>query len=86
MPITFYIAIYGISVHEVGATKPEKYNSLEPKRGYMSLSLEDDCPECDASNFYKAASMRIQLGTKKKWHCANCEYGFITINGINTSA
>lgn len=52
----------------------------------MSLSLEDDCPRCDASEFYKAASMRIQLGIKKKWHCTNCEYGFIEINGIDTSA
>ena len=86
MPITFYIAIYGISVHEVGATKPEKYNSLETIAHSMSLSLEDDCPRCDASEFYKAASMRIQLGIKKKWHCTNCEYGFIEINGIDTSA
>lgn len=52
----------------------------------MSLSLEDDCPVCDASEFYKAASMRIQLGMKKKWHCTDCDYGFVTINGIDTSA
>ncbi len=51
----------------------------------MSLSLENDCPKCDSTEFYKAASMRIQLGTKMKWHCTSCEYGFVTINGIDTS-
>lgn len=52
----------------------------------MSLSLKTDCPQCDSEEFYKAASMRIQLGTKKKWHCTECQYGFVTINGIDTSA
>ena len=67
-------------------TGPEKYNSPETQRRRMSLSLEDDCPKCDASEFYKAASMRIHLGIKKKWHCTDCEYGFVTINGIDTRA
>jgi transposase-like protein len=52
---------------------------------YMALSKTADCPECDGSEFYKAASMRVQLGTKQKWHCTDCEYGFVTINGIDTS-
>jgi hypothetical protein len=52
----------------------------------MSLSLETDWPDCDSTEFYKAASMRIHLGVKKKWHCTNCAYGFTTINGIDTSA
>ena len=51
----------------------------------MALSKTADCPECDGSEFYKAASMRVQLGTKQKWHCTDCEYGFVTINGIDTS-
>ncbi len=52
----------------------------------MGLSLATDCPECGAEEFYRAASMRIQLGEKKKWHCTGCDYGFVTINGIDTSA
>lgn len=52
----------------------------------MSLSLENDCPECGTEEFYKVASTRLHLGTKKKWHCPNCDYGFVTIDGIDTSA
>jgi rubredoxin len=53
----------------------------------MSMSLQRDCPVCDESReFYRAASMKIQLGTKKKWHCPECDYGFVTIDGIDTSA
>lgn len=51
----------------------------------MSLSLETECPECGTDEFYKAASMRINLGQKVKWHCPDCDYGFVTIDGINTS-
>lgn len=51
----------------------------------MSLSLEGDCPECGANEFYRVASMRIQLGEKRKWHCTECDYGFVTIDGIDTS-
>lgn len=52
----------------------------------MALSKETDCPKCDATEFYKSASTRIQLGTKQKWRCTDCQYGFVTINGIDTSA
>lgn len=52
----------------------------------MSPSPDDECPECGADEFYKAASTRLHLGMKKKWHCTDCEYGFVTINGIDTSA
>jgi rubredoxin len=51
----------------------------------MTLSLEAVCPECGATEFYKAASMELHLGTKRKWHCPDCDYGFVTINGIDTS-
>lgn len=52
----------------------------------MSLSLKEECPECGADEFWKVASMRVQLGRKKKWHCTDCEYGFVTIDGIDTRA
>ena len=52
----------------------------------MNLSLERECPECgEPREFYKAASMRVQLGTKEKWHCPECDYGFVTIDDIDTS-
>lgn len=51
----------------------------------MALSLESDCPDCGAGEFYKSASTTLHLGTKKKWRCTECEYGFVTINGIDTS-
>ena len=50
----------------------------------MSLSLKQDCPKCENDEFYKAASTRLHLGTKVKWHCTGCDYGFVEINGINT--
>ena len=52
----------------------------------MSLSLEHDCPECgETREFYRAASTQMHLGTKKKWHCPECEYGFVTIGDIDSS-
>ena len=53
----------------------------------MSLSLEHDCPECgETREFYRAASTEMHLGTKEKWRCPECEYGFVTIDGIDSSA
>ncbi len=53
----------------------------------MSLELEHDCPHCEESRiFYKAASMTVHLGTKTKWRCPECNYAFIKINGIDSSA
>ena len=77
------------SVRRLGdaSRHPERENYNVPpvlSRG-MGLSLETDCPDCDSTEFYKAASTRIHLGTKKKWHCTGCDYGFVTINGIDTS-
>ena len=46
----------------------------------MGLELEYECPECGASEFWRAASTRIHLGEKVKWHCTECDYGFIRIN------
>ena len=53
----------------------------------MSLAVERDCPDCETSReFYQAASTRHHLGVKEKWHCPECDYGFVTIDGIDTSA
>jgi rubredoxin len=53
----------------------------------MSIAVERDCPECGTRReFYRAASTRLELGEKTKWHCPDCEYGFVTIDGIDTSA
>jgi rubredoxin len=54
----------------------------------MSLERERDCPVCGESRtFYRAASTELHLGTKVKWHCPGCEYGFVTIGEeIDTSA
>ena len=49
------------------------------------MSPEHECPNCGVQDFYRAASTRIHLGTKVKWHCPTCEYGFVRINGIDTS-
>lgn len=53
----------------------------------MTRSLEGHCPNCGTEReFYKAASTTLQLGRKRKWHCPECGYGFVTINGIDTRA
>jgi len=52
----------------------------------MSLSLEHNCPECgETREFYRTASTEMHLGTKEKWRCPECEYGFVTIGGIDSS-
>ena len=53
----------------------------------MSLELEHYCPSCgEDREFYKAASMTVQLGRKEKWHCPECDYGFVRIDGnVDTS-
>lgn len=53
----------------------------------MTRALERDCPECgETREFYRAASTILELGTKKKWHCPECRFGFVTIDGIDTAA
>ncbi|WP_187433101.1 DUF7838 family putative zinc beta-ribbon protein [Natronococcus pandeyae] len=52
----------------------------------MSLELDHECPNCgDEKTFYRAASTTLHLGTKIKWHCPDCDYGFVQINGIDSS-
>jgi predicted RNA-binding Zn-ribbon protein involved in translation (DUF1610 family) len=46
----------------------------------MSLDIEHDCPRCgERREFWKAASMRVHLGVKTKWRCAECGFGFVRI-------
>lgn len=54
----------------------------------MSMELERDCPVCEQSRvFYRAASTEVHLGTKVKWHCPQCDYGFVRIDGnVDTGA
>jgi rubredoxin len=53
----------------------------------MALYLEHYCPDCgEDREFYKAASMSVHLGRKEKWHCTECDYGFVRIDGsVDTS-
>ena len=54
----------------------------------MSLELDAHCPSCGESRtFWRVASTQMHLGEKVKWHCAECNYGFVRIDGtVNTSA
>ena len=50
------------------------------------MELEQDCPECDSEEFYRAASTMVHLGEKVKWRCADCGYTFVRIDGtVDTS-
>ena len=52
----------------------------------MALELDHECPSCgEEKTFYRAASMRVHLGEKVKWHCPDCSYGFVRINGVDSS-
>ncbi|NHN41129.1 hypothetical protein G9C85_05695 [Halorubellus sp. JP-L1] len=49
----------------------------------MSLELEHYCPDCGEERvFYRAASTTLHLGTKVKWHCPDCDYGFVQVDGV----
>ena len=48
----------------------------------MSLELEMDCPVCEEPRtFWKTGSTKLHLGTKRKWECSECGYGFVRIDG-----
>jgi len=53
----------------------------------MSKEIEHYCPDCDGDEtFYRAASTTLHLGTKVKWHCSECDYGFVEVDDeIDTS-
>jgi len=54
----------------------------------MSMELERDCPTCgETKAFYRAASTELHLGEKVKWHCPDCDYGFVRIgSAVDTGA
>ena len=58
----------------------------------MALELDHECPACgETKTFYRSASTEMHLGTKVKWHCPDCEYGFVRIGrggeiAVDTSA
>lgn len=52
----------------------------------MAQELERKCPRCGKEQmFYRAASTTLHLGEKVKWYCPECQYGFVQIDGIDTS-
>lgn len=63
------------------------FNSTHLKSEDMSTELERYCPDCEADReFFQAASTTLHLGTKVKWHCSECDYGFVQVDGqIDTS-
>ncbi|MFB6138812.1 MAG: hypothetical protein ABEJ26_00060 [Halosimplex sp.] len=53
----------------------------------MSEVIQFECPVCgEETEFFQAASMQVHLGKKVKWHCSECGYGFVRIDGtVDTS-
>lgn len=53
----------------------------------MSSRLAHYCPQCGTDrSFYRVASTEVHLGTKVKWRCPECDYGFVRIDGaVDTS-
>lgn len=53
----------------------------------MAMALDHVCPECDEERTFRlAARTTLHLGRKTKWTCPECSYGFVQIDGIDTSA
>lgn len=53
----------------------------------MSMERERQCTNCETTKtFYLAASTRLHLGEKAKWHCPDCDYGFVTIDDVVDSS
>ena len=53
----------------------------------MSKTLARECPRCDAEReFFRAANTEVHIGEKVKWHCPECDHGFVRIDGtVDTS-
>ncbi len=54
----------------------------------MALEMEHHCPNCGGERtFWRVAATEMHLGEKVKWHCGDCDYGFVRIDGtVDTSA
>ena len=53
----------------------------------MAMELEHNCPVCGKERtFYRSASTTLHLGEKTKWACPDCFYGFVLVDGIDSSA
>lgn len=54
----------------------------------MSLDTTRYCPDCgEERTFWRAASTELHLGEKVKWHCEECDYGFVKIgDAVDTGA
>jgi len=65
----------------MGQAERGTFNYDTPEATPMSLELEQECPECgETREFYRAASTTMHLGEKTKWHCPECDYGFVRID------
>ncbi|NUB92587.1 hypothetical protein HTZ84_04080 [Haloterrigena sp. SYSU A558-1] len=52
----------------------------------MAMELDHECPNCGTERtFYRAASTTLHLGEKVKWHCPECDYGFVKIGDNGTA-
>jgi rubredoxin len=49
-------------------------------------SLSHACPRCEAErSFYRVASTQLHLGEKTKWHCPECDFGLVRVDGIDST-
>ena len=64
------------------------FNYSQPEARGMAMDLEHYCPVCEEyRTFWKVASTTMHLGTKVKWHCEECDHGFVRIDGaVDTGA
>lgn len=62
------------------------FNTPPGRPTNMVLEMEHDCPHCGGSQtFWRTAATTLHLGDKTKWRCSECDYGFIQIDGIDSS-
>jgi predicted RNA-binding Zn-ribbon protein involved in translation (DUF1610 family) len=53
----------------------------------MTMELDHGCPACgEERTFWRVASTQLHLGEKTKWRCPDCEFGFVRIDGIDSTA
>lgn len=96
----FHIATYDLSasVRPFRPSHPELRETVagsarnpnvqlpDPPTPPMAMELERECPNCGGERtFYRSAAMNLHLGLKTKWACPDCDYGFVQVDGIDTS-